>query len=116
MPELIEIKYTPQPNPFDENFQTARVIFSQIGMSVKLGLSLRKMSIVNEGFIATIGPKGTSIRVRVVLNRGQDLYEVSVGRQSRKTGELNWSWQRDGIYCDQLTEIIGWGFEAVHGK
>jgi hypothetical protein len=116
MPELIEIKYTPAPNPFDENFQTARVIFSQIGMSVKLGLSLRKMSIINDGFIATIGSKGTSIRVQIVLNRGQDLYEVSVGRQSRKSGEHSWIYNQTGVYCDQLTEVISFGFEAVHGK
>lgn len=115
MPELIEIKYTPAPNPFEENFQTARVIFSQIGISIKLGLSMRKMAIIDDGFIATIGPKGTSIRVRIVLNRGLDLYEVSVGRQSRKTGEHKWIYNQTEVYCDQLTEVINWGFEEVHG-
>jgi hypothetical protein len=114
MPELIELKYEPAPNPFDDDFFIAKTIFSQLGISIKLGLSLRKMVIVPQGFIATIGPNGTTIRVQIILNRGKDLYEVSVGRQNRKTKDYRWTYQLDDVYCDQLTEVIKAGFERVN--
>jgi hypothetical protein len=115
MPEIIYLDYQPQLNPLDDDFGVAKTIVSQLAMSIKLGLSLRQFKIVPGGLIGTLGPKGTTIRVQIILNRGQDLYEVSVGRQSRKTGAYNWAYYRTGIYCDQLSEVIKSGFDEVHG-
>lgn len=109
---LISLNYTPQEQT-GHNFQIARTILSQIPTMAKLRLGLRDYKLTDKGVIFTIGVRGTTVRGRVVLNEGKDLYEVSVGRQDRKTREYRWLYNAEDVFFDQLTQIIAYGFEQV---
>jgi hypothetical protein len=98
-----------------ENLDIAKTIISQIhsgrvdrnsGTQLMMCWGFRKPNVVEQGVEFNVsGLKYRGI-VRVVLDFGTDTYSVILGKYNKKVGEFVVKSKIDGVYCDQLTEII----------
>ena len=86
----------------------ARTIISQIK-------ALDHMAMFAWGMINAVGlddgvqfdVKGLKFRGKVIIKlNAMDLYDITFGRMNRKTFEFDVKHTAEGVYCDQLVEIL----------
>ena len=81
----------------------AATIWRQISVGTKMACGAREALAINRGLLFTVGRAMT--RVRVLLTPA-DLYEVSLIKLKRGTGEARIVEARDDKYAEDLSETI----------